>query len=725
MKTQRIFLFLALVLCGSFGMSIARASASTVTLVPSSGGDTTLGAAVFSASDLNKLSASDDVRVSSNTDWMSGSSYDEAGYLEFSFSPTIPDGATITSVSITNEFRRTGALTAAKLEVWNGTQFVDFPVTVGTINVDHTDTVDASSVVSTLSQVRGLRVRFLAYRDTQGSTKTSHDYVAVTIGYTETQVTNTPPVATDLNLSQTVDNPTLITLSGTDAESNPLTYIVVAQPTKGVLSSVTNNHITYTPTGALGVDTFTYKVNDGTADSTIATVTITLTPGITNTLVVTPSSIVVPISDTDTLVIRSQDKFGNFTTSDNSTVITTSATTGGILSSASFTLNNGMATDFASTTSSGVVSFNFYANGATTPSGFTTLAFTPTPAPLGGSDTTTVHIACESASDTTGTGVPLALRPFADIPFIAVEDTLNYPSWHYWPTNGAYNEINYIECIGDTNKIPSDAVIDAVLFKHTFARPSYPIIGAKIEIWNGSQFVDFALTPPTPTSGVLSQTIDITNVLNTPTLVNTPKWRLLLYGTSVENAVQIATDMMGMDVLYHASTNTTQSGNTQSSQDTNTNTNSNNNTNNTNTDTNTNTNTAGTTSTDTQVSANNSVTVFNGGRPPEIVATPVATIVEPLRPVATEPVIATTTAVASVPDIVTSDSSVKLNQAIITPIVSAPIPLVAYAGGTNFFVKGSGYLLAGILIGLFLLRLYGFLYKDKEEDEEKTNVLEE
>ena len=64
----------------------------------------------------------------------------------------------------------------------------------------------------------------------------------------------------------------------TDADGNPLTTTVVAQPEHGTLGLNANGTFTYTPeANFVGADSFTYKANDGQADSNIATVTINVT----------------------------------------------------------------------------------------------------------------------------------------------------------------------------------------------------------------------------------------------------------------------------------------------------------------------------------------------------------------------------------------------------------------------------------------------------------------
>ncbi|HMC71576.1 MAG TPA: Ig-like domain-containing protein, partial [Mycobacteriales bacterium] len=65
----------------------------------------------------------------------------------------------------------------------------------------------------------------------------------------------------------------------TDADGDPLTAALVTSVTHGALTLNANGSFTYSPTaGYSGPDTFTYRVNDGTADSNTATVSLTVTP---------------------------------------------------------------------------------------------------------------------------------------------------------------------------------------------------------------------------------------------------------------------------------------------------------------------------------------------------------------------------------------------------------------------------------------------------------------
>src|SRR5439155_1691528 len=63
-----------------------------------------------------------------------------------------------------------------------------------------------------------------------------------------------------------------------DVDGDTLNAVLVSQPTHGTLSLNSNGSFSYVPAANYnGTDSFTYKANDGQADSGIATVTITIT----------------------------------------------------------------------------------------------------------------------------------------------------------------------------------------------------------------------------------------------------------------------------------------------------------------------------------------------------------------------------------------------------------------------------------------------------------------
>lgn len=87
-------------------------------------------------------------------------------------------------------------------------------------------------------------------------------------------LTNSAPVAHDQTVNAATNTPTPITLTASDADGDALTYIVVDLPANGTLTGAAPN-VVYTSAGSFtGVVTFTFKANDGTADSAPATVTV-------------------------------------------------------------------------------------------------------------------------------------------------------------------------------------------------------------------------------------------------------------------------------------------------------------------------------------------------------------------------------------------------------------------------------------------------------------------
>ena len=69
-------------------------------------------------------------------------------------------------------------------------------------------------------------------------------------------------------------------LTGSDDDSDPLTYSIVGSPTGGTVTINTNGSFSYTHSGGEGTsDSFTFKITDDeNLTSNTATVTITVTP---------------------------------------------------------------------------------------------------------------------------------------------------------------------------------------------------------------------------------------------------------------------------------------------------------------------------------------------------------------------------------------------------------------------------------------------------------------
>src|SRR5215218_5799936 len=85
---------------------------------------------------------------------------------------------------------------------------------------------------------------------------------------------NDPPVADDHSVTTDEDTAKEVTLSASDVEGDALGYTIVSATQHGTLSG-TGANLTYTPEANYnGPDSFTFKANDGTADSEPATVSI-------------------------------------------------------------------------------------------------------------------------------------------------------------------------------------------------------------------------------------------------------------------------------------------------------------------------------------------------------------------------------------------------------------------------------------------------------------------
>ncbi len=108
---------------------------------------------------------------------------------------------------------------------------------------------------------------------------------------------NTAPVATAQQISTTKNTDVDITLTGTDAEGDSLTFNITQQPANGTLTGQ-GADLTYTPaSGYVGADSFKFSVNDGALGSTPATITITVNPGTGNTTPVANNQSITVLSD--------------------------------------------------------------------------------------------------------------------------------------------------------------------------------------------------------------------------------------------------------------------------------------------------------------------------------------------------------------------------------------------------------------------------------------------
>jgi len=116
------------------------------------------------------------------------------------------------------------------------------------------------------------------YRATDGSLNTTNTTVTITVN----SLNDTPVAATNMNIATNEDIPLNFTAnSASDVDLDSLTYVIVTGPTNGALTNCMSSNgdltCTYTPNSNYnGSDSFTYKANDGSLDSAITTVSITV-----------------------------------------------------------------------------------------------------------------------------------------------------------------------------------------------------------------------------------------------------------------------------------------------------------------------------------------------------------------------------------------------------------------------------------------------------------------
>jgi hypothetical protein len=146
-----------------------------------------------------------------------------------------------------------------------------------------------------------------------------HAFDGVMTAATVTVTIHVGNACSDQTITTVVNSgPPPINLDCTSATGGVETFSIVGQPSHGKLSgfSPTDGTVQYTPThGFTGSDSFTFKANDGAADSNTATVTINVTPPPPecvdvdtttpeNTAVTIPLRCVSPSGDTMTLNIE-------------------------------------------------------------------------------------------------------------------------------------------------------------------------------------------------------------------------------------------------------------------------------------------------------------------------------------------------------------------------------------------------------------------------------------
>lgn len=209
----------------------------------------------------------------------------------------------------------TGAHAAADREVtlgWNAnteSNLAGYRLLYGTTPGTYSGSVDAGT--ATTATATGLNSGTVYYfvvvaYNSVGQTSTP----SAEVSYTVPGTPNTAPSADSFAITLAEDDQAAATLSGTDAEGDPLTYTVVSAPGKGTLTG-SGPDLTYRPSSnANGTDSFTYRVSDGALQSSLATVSITITP-VSDAPVATAKSVTTPEDTSVPVLLAGTDADGD------------------------------------------------------------------------------------------------------------------------------------------------------------------------------------------------------------------------------------------------------------------------------------------------------------------------------------------------------------------------------------------------------------------------------
>ncbi|MBF0439762.1 MAG: tandem-95 repeat protein, partial [Magnetococcales bacterium] len=183
-----------------------------------------------------------------------------------------PPKATNSATLTTNEDSELkGTLSATDIDSPSLTYAIVTQPTKGSVTI--TNTATGAFTYTPTRNANG--AESFTFKVNDGSLDSNSATVNITIN-----PVNDAPTATDDSFSTDEDKAFSGTLLGTDIENNTLTYSIVTSPKHGNVA-ITNGTAAFTYTPAKdynGTDSFTFKVNDGTVDSNVATMTITINP---------------------------------------------------------------------------------------------------------------------------------------------------------------------------------------------------------------------------------------------------------------------------------------------------------------------------------------------------------------------------------------------------------------------------------------------------------------
>jgi acylphosphatase len=122
--------------------------------------------------------------------------------------------------------------------------------------------------------------------------------------------TNAAPVPTSESISLAEDSATNLVLKAADANGDPLSFAIRQSPTNGTISGTPPN-IVYSPKANFsGNDTIQFTASDGNVTSTVASISLTVTP-VNDRPVATPKSYSLPEDGSVSMVLNGTDVEGS------------------------------------------------------------------------------------------------------------------------------------------------------------------------------------------------------------------------------------------------------------------------------------------------------------------------------------------------------------------------------------------------------------------------------
>jgi len=149
------------------------------------------------------------------------------------------------------------------------------------------------------------------YHANDGTADSNDATVTITVN-----AVNDAPVAVNDAYGTDEDSVLTVAASGaltndTDVDGDPLTAVWVSGPSHGVSAFSSDGSFVYTPTLHYnGSDGFTYRANDGMADSNVATVTLSIVPAVIDHITLAPSSATIVAGQVQTYTVTAYDTHG-------------------------------------------------------------------------------------------------------------------------------------------------------------------------------------------------------------------------------------------------------------------------------------------------------------------------------------------------------------------------------------------------------------------------------